>query len=441
MEYQTNPGLYTTAEINQNFPLLPLRQMSVNPEHIKPPSQQGQSQNHTIDRSQTHSNPILPLTAPAKTQEAANEYPTDSGNQWQQVPNHKKRNWHSDDTNPPKKQNYWLGETPILNNRFSPLAQDNDMDGEPTPTEPKPPPIIITGVKIIKPLLELLDSIAKDKYTLKTLYNSQVKVQPLESTAYTTIIKALIDRHTEFHSYKPKNERSFRVVLRNIHPSTDTNDIKQSLHEIGHDANNVWNIKQRGTKIPLPIFFVDLMPKTNNKDIYGIDLLMHTKVKFEAPYVKREIPQCKRCQKFGHTKNFCRNAPKCVKCAAEHLTDQCPRTVNDSNVLCANCQEHHPANYRGCIVHKQLQQKYYPTPRERILPNTTRQPEISYAQATQRPTHTSPARESTYISPTPPQSNDDLAELKQMMKTIMNQMGTLINLMTVIITNNNNKNK
>jgi hypothetical protein len=28
-------------------------------------------------------------------------------------------------------------------------------------------------------------------------------------------------------------------------------------------------------------------------------------------------------------------------------------------------------------------------------------------------THTSPARESTYISPTPPQSNDDLAELKQ----------------------------
>jgi len=54
-----------------------------------------------------------------------------------------------------------------------------------------------------------------------------------------------------------------------------------------------------------------------------------------------------------------------VKCAvqvrhraAEHLTNECPRKVEDDNFKCANCNEKHPAKYRGCMVHKQVQQKY-----------------------------------------------------------------------------------
>jgi hypothetical protein len=33
-----------------------------------------------------------------------------------------------------------------------------------------------------------------------------------------------MDKNTEFHTYKPKQERSFRVVLKNIQLSTDLND-------------------------------------------------------------------------------------------------------------------------------------------------------------------------------------------------------------------------
>jgi hypothetical protein len=92
------------------------------------------------------------------------------------------------------------------------------MEGEPSNVEPKPSPIFISGVKNIKPLVELL-------------YNSQVKVQPLESLTYTTITKALIEKQTEFHTYKPRNERGFRVVLRNIHPTMrHKNTITVVLH-------------------------------------------------------------------------------------------------------------------------------------------------------------------------------------------------------------------
>ena len=109
---------------------------------------------------------------------------------------------------------------------------------------------------------------ANCRYLVKTLSHDQVKVQPTESTVYTAIIKALMDRNTEFHTYKPRQDRSFRVVLKNLHPSTDVNDIKQALKEEGHDVTNVWNVKQRTTNKPLPIHFVDIKPHTTNKDIY-----------------------------------------------------------------------------------------------------------------------------------------------------------------------------
>lgn len=56
------------------------------------------------------------------------------------------------------------------------------------------------------------------------------------------------------------------------------------------------------TKIALPLFYVDLSTKINNKDVYKIADLLHCKVKIEPPNIKKEIPQCKRYQGIGHTK-------------------------------------------------------------------------------------------------------------------------------------------
>ena len=77
-------------------------------------------------------------------------------------------------------------------------------EAEKQSSEPEPPTIFISGVTNIKPLSELLNTIAKDKYLVKTLHNDQVRVQPTESSVYTIIIKALIDKNTEFHTYKPR---------------------------------------------------------------------------------------------------------------------------------------------------------------------------------------------------------------------------------------------
>ena len=62
-----------------------------------------------------------------------------------------------------------------------------------------------------------------------------------------------MEKNTEFHTYKPKQERSFRVVLNGIHPSTDLNVIKRSLNCKGHALTNIWNVKHGVTNKPLPM--------------------------------------------------------------------------------------------------------------------------------------------------------------------------------------------
>ena len=332
--------------------------------------QQPSSRTATRTLSQT---PHLPLSQPTESE-------------WTTVTHPRKRSRPMDvDTSKQGgNSDYWLGEPVATSNSFDVLAEEGSNPiGQPNAQtrEPKPPPIFISGVKNIKPLTDLLGELAQGQYTLKTLSNVQVKVQPLEGAAYTSIIKALTDKKTEFHTYKPKQDKAFRVVLKNVHPTTDLADIKRSISDKGHEVTNIWNIKQRNTNKPLPMFFVDLKPQDNNKDIYNIKLLLNTCVQFEAPHARREIPQCMKCQRYGHTKHYCNNTPCCVKCVGTHLTKDCTRTSRYDDVTCVNCHEHHPANYRGCVVHKQLQQKIYPALRQRILPPRPLQPGITYAQA------------------------------------------------------------
>jgi hypothetical protein len=221
-----------------------------------------------------------------------------------------------------------------------------------------------------------------------------------------------MEKDTEFQTYKPKQERSFRVVLKNIHPSTDLNDTKHSLTDKGHVVTHIWNVKQRVTNKPLPMYFIDIKPHNNNREIYKINTLLNTIVQFEVPHAKREISQRMRCQKFGHTKNYCRNNPRCVKCAAEHLTNDCPRKVRDDNVKCVNCNEKQPANYRGRMVNKQIQQKIYPRLRERNIAARPIQSGVTYTQVVQEKTEISQTSV-TQLNPTHmTQLANDLTELK-----------------------------
>lgn len=116
---------------------------------------------------------------------------------------------------------YWLGDQIPTINRFQELENEqHDSDTESTQPEKqiKPPPIFVDSVSNIQPLSKLPNETIHQDYEIKVLSTKQIKLQPKSTKAYTIIVKALQQRNTEFHTYKPKYERNFRVVLRTHAP-------------------------------------------------------------------------------------------------------------------------------------------------------------------------------------------------------------------------------
>lgn len=81
---------------------------------------------------------------------------------------------------------------------------------------------------------------------------------------------------------------------------------------------------------------------------------MGCKVEIHPLKTSKLIPQCKRCQAYGHTQKYCSKEPRCVKCTGKHLTKDCQKPAGEKP-KCVHCGEGHPASYRGCTVAKELQ--------------------------------------------------------------------------------------
>lgn len=332
--------------------------------------------------------------------------------------------------------------------------------GVPNDKPPKPPPIFVDKVSNIQPLLQLLKEIADGNFDIKVLSNDKVRIQPQTAEIYSKIVKCLQLKDTEFHTYKPKSERSFKVVLKNLHPSTDIEEIKKEITENGHTVTNIWNIRQRATKKPLSMFFIEVEANDNNKDIYNIQKLLHCRVVVEPPRPKREIPQCGKCQQYGHTKKYCHRKPKCIKCAGDHLSIDCTRKGRSDNVKCVLCDGNHPANYKGCQVYKQLQTKQPITnARPKTMSNLNPKNKITeffkpvdhppkhsytYSEALKSPNKNSNKNpnkntktntdDANGNNQNQSQTNHDMHEMMNTMKQLMQQITSMTNLLLELMT-------
>jgi hypothetical protein len=70
-----------------------------------------------------------------------------------------------------------------------------------------------------------------------------------------------------YHSYQPKDERPYRVVIKHVHHTVDLKDIFDELSGLGHKVRNIINAKHRQMKEPLNLFFIDLESADNNKEV------------------------------------------------------------------------------------------------------------------------------------------------------------------------------
>jgi hypothetical protein len=59
-----------------------------------------------------------------------------------------------------------------------------------------------------------------------------------------------------YYIFHAQEDKSLRVVVRNLHLSTPTVDIGIAIQKIGYTVRNVTNVLNKTTKSKLPIFFI-----------------------------------------------------------------------------------------------------------------------------------------------------------------------------------------
>jgi len=282
---------------------------------------------------------------------------------WTKVISHRKRtNSGSSSDNRPNKIAQVCRPTPIFN-KFSPLAKTVTDDDKPNVIKTtKVPPIFLKSTVNYVELCKLLKGIlGNDQFTCSSTLNG-ITIHPMTPESYRKIVQVLRQNDAEFHTFQLPEEKVFRVVIRGLHASIDPEIIKDELISHGYavrNVTNIWSYKKNldtGKKIPLPLFFVDLEPGKVNDKIFDLTMLLYSKIQVEEPRPKRVIVQCMRCQQFGHTKKYCNLAPKCVRCGKNHESTSCTKS-KETPATCALCGGNHPANYRGCSVHRELQNR------------------------------------------------------------------------------------
>lgn len=279
---------------------------------------------------------------------------------WQQVRSTRKR--HNPES--PKlheRKRASIQDGPSTSGNMFALLQNNDIDDSQANNndnaEPKPPPIVIPDVTDIKSMLANVSKVINPtEFAYKSFRDGQVRLMAKSTNSFRSIVKFLDEKKIKYHTYQLKQERAYRIVVKNLHFSTPVDIIKSDIEKEGHKVRNIVNIKNRFTKEPLSMFFVDLEPSPSNTDIFNMKYIYRAVVKIEPPMKNDDIVQCHRCQQFGHSKTYCRKLYRCVKCGLNHPSAECTK-LRDVPPQCSNCLENHTASYKGCKIYKELVQK------------------------------------------------------------------------------------
>lgn len=239
------------------------------------------------------------------------------------------------------------------------------------PKTSAPPPIMVSGITDYYKFVTQIKECAKDDFSIKLINNGIHKLNTKNSNDYRIITEKLNKLNISWYSYENKQSRPIRVMVKNLHRSCDPELIVSDLKAQGFKATEAVRKLKWKTKEPLDMFLLTFDSSEDVSKIHNIKYILASVVKIESVKRPNIIPQCKKCQAFGHTKNYCSRAPRCVKCAGKHSTESCTKH-DKQQPKCCNCGENHPANYRGCVVAKELQTIRNKTIQQTTKPKNTR---------------------------------------------------------------------
>ncbi|KAM8702734.1 hypothetical protein ACLKA7_000864 [Drosophila subpalustris] len=176
----------------------------------------------------------------------------------------------------------------------APRSQDapRTQVSPPRPTSPLPPPFIIAELSGLREITALVKTVTNN-FKIKNIGSSSARLTVEDGKTYREVQNLLQANEIPYNSWQPKEERSFRVVARGLHSDTDKQDISDDLIALDHKVRNIHNASSRTSGKKLNLFFIELEPAPNNKQICDVKIINHQVVAFEPPN-KQDTPRCYR---------------------------------------------------------------------------------------------------------------------------------------------------
>lgn len=280
---------------------------------------------------------------------------------------------------------YLYDTTKLLqqNKYYIPADTQNthDMNDEPSQdTEAakiKVPPIYIHNASNYKTVTDDIKTIiGTENFTVQCKTNS-MRINLFNSTDFRKLTAFYDEKEIQYHTFQNPDNALLSVVIRNIPISVTEEEIKSELSK-QFCIKRVTRLLNKD-KMPIPLCVVDLEHNDKSDEIFNLTRFDHSIIAVEPRRKSRDIPQCTRCQRYGHTKNYCKLEARCVKCMENHHYSNCKKKLGEIP-LCVNCGGNHTANYRGCPFYTDLKAKIISNQRHHTNPKVTHTNDLSSTQ-------------------------------------------------------------
>lgn len=253
-----------------------------------------------------------------------------------------------------QKRYLWTNEELLKNNKFYNLPTEQVSDAGPSSnmpstSSPKIPPIFLSIINYNEMIIDLKRLTKNDFLTKTTNGRTKINVNSIED--YRTITNFFKENQINFYTYQDSTSKPLSIVIKNVPYSIEDEDIKKELLDKNLPVTKVSRLLNKNKAKSL-VVAVELVNKEAAKEIFKIEHLCYAVVHVEPRKNSGSIPQCFRCQRYGHTKNYCEMNPRCVKCEGDHLYKDCAKSA-ETPPKCVNCKMDHPANYKGCAYYLQ----------------------------------------------------------------------------------------
>ena len=222
----------------------------------------------------------------------------------------------------------------------------------------KPPPIHACNITLKDTITLLSVLLNKSEFSVKQSDPNNYTIFTSDISAFEKAKKCLSDNKKEYYSYTPKSKKLKNVILKGINGDFTADDIMKDITELKLPDVNITKIAKItfNKKNPSQFYFlVQLSNDSNLNELLKVNKIVYQKVRWEN-LKKREIYQCRNCQRLGHSSANCSLAFRCVKCKESHEPGKCqtPKETTDKKLLyCINFESNgHPTSYRGCPFFK-----------------------------------------------------------------------------------------